>query len=216
MSGYARCRRGHAAFALTEARMVLAVFHSLYFHREGAGLSQRSAGNGIDHHNIQHENAPTTLLTFDTHIAELCVEGRLRYRLYDGRPSDLKLTHNASPLDQPVRLFPDPLCECAMAKIEADGATELKIVTMDSRQAYAVVRTARGFNVIMRLWAVDHVRDSLRRMQQELTWRIGRAARNDAAAEAIQAALRDSLWPVGPRLARNRACAVFNAGSNHG
>ena len=148
-----------------------------------------------------------TEMRFETRTAELCVAG-FRYRLYDGRPHDLKFTYSHDQVEEP--LYPHLLCECAMLQIEADarvGGGQFKIVTMDAKKVYVAIRTRFGFNVKMRMWSVDFVLSGLRRLQQELTWKIGPAARNFVAAEAIHIAIRDKVWPVGAFLRQNRAAA---------
>ena len=145
-----------------------------------------------------------TEMRFETRTAELCVAG-FRYRLYDGRPHDLKFTYS----EQEEPLYPHLLCECAMLQIEADAdsATQFKIITMDAKTVYVDIRLRTGFKVKMRMWSVDFVLSGLRRLQQELTWKIGPAARNFVAAEAIHIAIRDKIWPVGAFLRQNRAAA---------
>jgi hypothetical protein len=149
-----------------------------------------------------------TEMRFETRTAELCVAG-FRYRLYDGRPHDLKFTYSDKQVGQEEPLYPHLLCECAMLQIEADAdnATGFKIITMDAKNVYVDIRLRTGFKVKMRMWSVDFVLSGLRRLQQELTWKIGPAARNFVAAEAIHIAIRDKIWPVGAFLRQNRAAA---------
>jgi hypothetical protein len=64
-----------------------------------------------------------------------------------------------------------------MLQIEADslahcGGTQFRIITMDAKKVYVAIRTRFGYNVKMRMWSVDFVLSGLRRLQQELTWKI--------------------------------------------